>query len=221
MPHVQRSVYVHYSAEQMFDLVEDVESYPQFLPWCAGSRIVADHEGRHGREHRHCLPGHPLELHDAQPAPLPGADPPRTDRRAVPLADRALGFPAAAGRCLQGPAFARLRVRQRTCWGVRWLRCSTRSPTRWSTRSRCVPSRCMDPPDVRVTVVYCAPGCEDISEVTLPAGATVGDAIGAAGSARAPAARSGRRRRTPASGGGPARWLSPWRTATGWKSTGR
>lgn len=45
MPHVQRSVYVHYSAEQMFDLVEDIESYPQFLPWCAGSRIVADHEG--------------------------------------------------------------------------------------------------------------------------------------------------------------------------------
>lgn len=45
MPHVQRSVYVHYSAEQMFDLVEDVESYPQFLPWCAGSRIVADHQG--------------------------------------------------------------------------------------------------------------------------------------------------------------------------------
>ena len=45
MSHVQRTVYVHYSAEQMFDLVEDVESYPQFLPWCAGSRIVADHEG--------------------------------------------------------------------------------------------------------------------------------------------------------------------------------
>lgn len=39
----------------------------------------------------------------------------------------------------------------------------------------------MAPPDVRVTVVYCAPGCEDISEVTLPAGATVGEAIGAAG----------------------------------------
>ena len=45
MPHVQRSVYVHHSAEQMFDLVEDVQSYPQFLPWCAGSRIVADREG--------------------------------------------------------------------------------------------------------------------------------------------------------------------------------
>lgn len=36
-------------------------------------------------------------------------------------------------------------------------------------------------PDVRVTVVYCAPGCEDVSEVTLPVGATVADAIGASG----------------------------------------
>lgn len=34
-------------------------------------------------------------------------------------------------------------------------------------------------PDLRVTVVYCAPGCEDLTEVTLPAGATVADAIGA------------------------------------------
>ena len=23
----------------MFDLVEDIESYPQFLPWCSGTRI--------------------------------------------------------------------------------------------------------------------------------------------------------------------------------------
>ena len=45
MPHVERSVYVHYSAEQMFDLVQDVESYPQFLPWCAGSKVASDHEG--------------------------------------------------------------------------------------------------------------------------------------------------------------------------------
>lgn len=29
----------------MFDLVEDVESYPQFLPWCAGSQVIADHAG--------------------------------------------------------------------------------------------------------------------------------------------------------------------------------
>lgn len=28
-----------YSAEQLFDLVADVERYPEFLPWCVGSRI--------------------------------------------------------------------------------------------------------------------------------------------------------------------------------------
>ena len=28
-----------YSARQMYDLVADVASYPQFLPWCAAARI--------------------------------------------------------------------------------------------------------------------------------------------------------------------------------------
>ncbi len=28
-----------YSAQQMYDLVADVASYPQFLPWCAAARI--------------------------------------------------------------------------------------------------------------------------------------------------------------------------------------
>jgi coenzyme Q-binding protein COQ10 len=28
-----------YSAQQMYDLVSDVASYPQFLPWCAAARI--------------------------------------------------------------------------------------------------------------------------------------------------------------------------------------
>jgi putative ubiquitin-RnfH superfamily antitoxin RatB of RatAB toxin-antitoxin module len=36
-------------------------------------------------------------------------------------------------------------------------------------------------PELRVTVVYCAPGCEDLTEVTLPAAATVADAIAASG----------------------------------------
>ena len=36
-------------------------------------------------------------------------------------------------------------------------------------------------PEVRVTVVRCAPGSEDLTEVTLPAGATVADAIRASG----------------------------------------
>lgn len=37
---VQKSALVKYSARQMFDLVNDIESYPKFLPWCSSSRII-------------------------------------------------------------------------------------------------------------------------------------------------------------------------------------
>lgn len=37
---VKKSVIVGYSAEQMYALVEAVENYPQFLPWC-GEVIVS------------------------------------------------------------------------------------------------------------------------------------------------------------------------------------
>ena len=33
-----------YSAEQLFALVADVEKYPEFLPWCAASRITKREE---------------------------------------------------------------------------------------------------------------------------------------------------------------------------------
>lgn len=33
---VHKSVFLGYSAEQMFALVERVEDYPEFLPWCGG-----------------------------------------------------------------------------------------------------------------------------------------------------------------------------------------
>lgn len=33
---VHKSVFLSYSAEQMFDLVAKVEDYPKFLPWCGG-----------------------------------------------------------------------------------------------------------------------------------------------------------------------------------------
>lgn len=39
MPSIQRSALVAFSAESMFQLVNDVESYPEFLPGCAQSRI--------------------------------------------------------------------------------------------------------------------------------------------------------------------------------------
>ena len=44
MQRVLKSVLVPYSAQQMFDLVEDVECYPEFLPWCSGSGVLETHE---------------------------------------------------------------------------------------------------------------------------------------------------------------------------------
>ncbi|WP_340121952.1 type II toxin-antitoxin system RatA family toxin [Methylobacter svalbardensis] len=37
---VQKSALVKFSAQQMFDLVNNIEAYPKFLPWCSGSRIL-------------------------------------------------------------------------------------------------------------------------------------------------------------------------------------
>lgn len=39
MPTVQRSTQVPYTAPQMFDLVNDVEKYPEFLHWCTAARV--------------------------------------------------------------------------------------------------------------------------------------------------------------------------------------
>lgn len=38
MQSINRSALVPYRAEEMFDLVDDVNAYPQFLPWCSGAR---------------------------------------------------------------------------------------------------------------------------------------------------------------------------------------
>lgn len=37
MPSINRSALVPYSAEQMFQLVDDISAYPEFLPWCGGA----------------------------------------------------------------------------------------------------------------------------------------------------------------------------------------
>jgi ribosome-associated toxin RatA of RatAB toxin-antitoxin module len=36
---VEKSVLVGYSAERMFALVDGVEDYPSFLPWCGGTEV--------------------------------------------------------------------------------------------------------------------------------------------------------------------------------------
>ena len=37
---VEKSVLVGHSAQQMFDLVDAVEAYPEFLPWCAAAEVL-------------------------------------------------------------------------------------------------------------------------------------------------------------------------------------
>ena len=49
MPTHSETRILPYTARQMYDLVADVESYPEFLPWCAAARVrqtkqVDDHE---------------------------------------------------------------------------------------------------------------------------------------------------------------------------------
>ncbi len=36
---VHKSVLLAYSAEQMFALVDNIEDYPKFLPWCGGTEV--------------------------------------------------------------------------------------------------------------------------------------------------------------------------------------
>lgn len=39
MAEVKKSVLVEFTPEQMFELVDHCESYPDFLPWCSGSEV--------------------------------------------------------------------------------------------------------------------------------------------------------------------------------------
>lgn len=39
MSHIQRSALVPFSAQQMFDLVNDVESYPRRFEWCEAAQL--------------------------------------------------------------------------------------------------------------------------------------------------------------------------------------
>ncbi len=44
MPVVRKSALVAHSAAEMFELINDVESYPQFLPWCKSTELLSRSE---------------------------------------------------------------------------------------------------------------------------------------------------------------------------------
>jgi ribosome-associated toxin RatA of RatAB toxin-antitoxin module len=41
MPEVSRSALLMYSADEMFQLVNDIDAYPEFLAGCAGAQIIS------------------------------------------------------------------------------------------------------------------------------------------------------------------------------------
>lgn len=38
---VNKHALVSYSAEKMFSLVDDIEAYPEFLPWCRSAKVLS------------------------------------------------------------------------------------------------------------------------------------------------------------------------------------
>jgi ribosome-associated toxin RatA of RatAB toxin-antitoxin module len=61
MQRVLKSVLVPYSATRMFELVDLVERYPEFLPWCGGAH-VAD-ERAYGKTARIDIDYHGIKAH--------------------------------------------------------------------------------------------------------------------------------------------------------------
>lgn len=37
---IKRNALLPYTAKEMFELVDDIESYPTFLPWCTASHVI-------------------------------------------------------------------------------------------------------------------------------------------------------------------------------------
>jgi coenzyme Q-binding protein COQ10 len=46
VPRHTQQKHLPYSAKQLFDMVSDVKTYPEFLPWCVGARVYNIQEGR-------------------------------------------------------------------------------------------------------------------------------------------------------------------------------
>ena len=85
------SVLVPYSAQQMFDLVDDVERYPEFLPWCGGSKVLQARPERQDGADRHRLPRRDGAFHDRQRQQAARVDRHGVEGRAVPQALTASG----------------------------------------------------------------------------------------------------------------------------------
>jgi len=44
MPVINKSALVPYTAQEMYSLVDDIDAYPDFLPWCGASEVIERNE---------------------------------------------------------------------------------------------------------------------------------------------------------------------------------
>ena len=44
MSHIERNALVYYSSAEMYQLVNDVGAYSEFLPWCRSSKVIESSE---------------------------------------------------------------------------------------------------------------------------------------------------------------------------------
>ena len=77
MKKISRTALLPYSAQQVFDLVNDVGAYPEFLPWCGGSEVVSETDSemvarvtiskvgikQTFETRNHIVPGQRIEMH--------------------------------------------------------------------------------------------------------------------------------------------------------------
>jgi ribosome-associated toxin RatA of RatAB toxin-antitoxin module len=45
LKHIQKTALVSYTPEQMYSLVDDIDAYAEFLPWCSRSEVIARQDG--------------------------------------------------------------------------------------------------------------------------------------------------------------------------------
>jgi coenzyme Q-binding protein COQ10 len=41
MPKLEEEFFSHHSAEQIYNIVIDIEKYPEFLPWCSDAEVIS------------------------------------------------------------------------------------------------------------------------------------------------------------------------------------
>ncbi|MDG6778240.1 type II toxin-antitoxin system RatA family toxin [Thiomicrorhabdus sp. zzn3] len=77
MKKISRSALLPYSAQKVYDLVNDVAAYPEFLPWCGGAEVVSQTDlemqakvtiakagiSQTFETRNHLVPGQRIEMH--------------------------------------------------------------------------------------------------------------------------------------------------------------